>query len=162
MCLLLISGASIDTFRKRLSFCKKKWAKKRPRGCSAVAKLGSKNISTVTVTQQVDSAFTSNSECSVVDKCDFNSSVADSPLLTTRIEFFLKFIIILRSRNKMCSHYWRKAIKTGIWLVKPQKWSTKILSVANNVLTHTPNFLHFLQNSSSEVNLTNSLKSSLI
>ena len=42
-----------------ISFCNEKWSKKRPRGCSTVAKLGSKSFNPITVADQVDNVFNS-------------------------------------------------------------------------------------------------------
>ena len=45
-----------------------------------MTKLGSKCVSTVTVTDQVDNVFTGNSLCN--EKCDFNAKTADSKVNT--------------------------------------------------------------------------------
>ena len=80
MCFLSSSGASISTFRKRLSLYKEKWSKKRPRGCSTRTELGSKGVSAVVCKSQVDSVFNGNSVCNVLEKCDIHSKTADSQL----------------------------------------------------------------------------------
>ena len=93
---------------KGCHFARRNGPKKRPRGCSAVAKLGSKIFKTVTVAHQVDSGFTSNSESSVVQKCDFKSRVPDTKVNDLNTDHqnrvFARVYYNSKIRNKMYSH----------------------------------------------------------